>query len=1238
MAERLTFVLDGRDDLSRVLGHAGDSAQRLRRTMTDAADGSSQALLTLTRDADGNLRDLEGRFVSAADAARLMALRTDGLVRPTADWSRVAELGREAGEKLKAALISLAPAAIPAAAALAPLAGAAAAAGMAVAAYGVALGPQMSAMSEATDAEKKYQDAVEKSGRGSKEAATAQAEYARTVAKMPLATRTAAAALSTLKDEYKEWSDSLAQDTMAPFTKGLAVAGGLLPKLTPLVKGTSAELDRMMTLLAGGMQSPGFDRLIKQFSEFSTGVLSRANDGIVRFSRNLDAGKVGGGLREFLAYARAQGPLVGEVLRSIGTALMNVLRAGSEVGVGMLQAVNALAKLVAAVPPGVIAVLLQLAVAMKVVRLAAVGMAASRALVAAFGAQLLAMRAAAGAASGGLARFTAALGTMSRGAKLAMAGTGIGLLVIAISELSNVGKRAPADLDRMQTSLGEFASSGRLSGESAKVLGKDFKEFDESLRGMARPGQLDQIQQGITKFFGMDSTPVKRWKGVLDDVDKSLAGMVKSGNVDLAAQAFDKLAERAKSKGLTTAELRTQLGDYKAALADAAFEEKLAAQSMGLFGAQAQATSAKLAEQKRSADGLRQAIQALNDAQRAGLGGMIGFEAAVDAAAKAAKDNAGSLRMVDGQLDLNSEKSRNAASALSDLAAKTDEAAAASRESTGSWAGATAIYERGRSKLVETAMAMGLTKAQAQALAGQILKTPNKTAMLRADKTDLESKLAEAKKKLKSVPDSRKAAVRAEIAQLEAAIASARRQLNALDGKTAYTYVKTVASPKGHSGPGGLPAFADGGRPKPGWAWVGEEGPELVRFQGGERVYDHRTSMGMRQQVDGGSMVGAGLSAGRGLSAGLLGSTGSVEASARRMADAVVSGVRAELQIASPSKKMKALAADTGKGMIIGLTGSKAKIASVAKDLVKDIWAAWKGTRSTKDSRLVAMVNRDTKKLQSLAGKRDSLASRIAAAKKFQGELTASARQGAELGSLGLQPEEVTAGRLKGGLSAKLQQIRTFTTYITQLAKRGLNKGLLRQILTMGPEAGSAYASALVGADRATFSAINSLQSQIDKSSTSLGRAGADMLYDSGKNAGKGFLRGLIDQQKAIEAQMLKIAKGMQRSIKKALGIRSPSQVMAQLGRFSTEGLAVGLTQRLPVLDKALGTVTGRVAAARPVVGIPALVAGSGGAQTVNVHIDVHGAADPIAVGREFRRVLLELKRTYGVNVNLGVA
>ncbi|MFF1843048.1 hypothetical protein ACFVW9_15045 [Streptomyces sp. NPDC058217] len=1203
-SNRLTFLLDGRDHLSRVLDRAGDNANRLGRRLLAASINGDAAMRRL-----GN-----------ATTARMAGLQRD------------TDLGEKALKELKGTLISLAPAAIPAAASLAPVAAGAGAAAVAVAAFGAALGPQISAMSEAADAEKAYTDAVAKSGRTSEAAVTAQLEYLRTVNALPPETRRAAAGLSVLKDEYKAWSDGLAKDTMTPVVKGMGILTALLPKTTGLVKGASTQLDRLMTVVAGGMASPGLDRLNAKFTTFATGTLQRVNDQLVHLMRTTDAGKVGGGVSEFMDYARAQGPVVADTLRNVSQALANILIAGSDVGVSMLDLINGLSGIVSAVPPGAIATLLQLVVAIKLAKLAAVGMSAASTAMRAFGTSIIAMQAAAAAAPGRLSAVSAAIGSLSRGAKIALAGTGIGLLVIALGSLASMGKKAPPDVDRLTTSLGKLADTGKVTGEAAKAFGADLGGLAESLRVLSRPSNLDSTQQFLTSLIGMDSTPIKAAKEDLEAVDKALAGLVQGGKSDLAAAAFDKLAAGMQKNGMSAGELRTKLDGYKSALEDQAFEQQLAAASMGLFGTQAQAVQAKLDAQKASADGLRQSIQALNDTNRQGLGGMIGFEAAIDAATKAIKGNEHALSMSGGQLNLNSAKARTAAGALNDLAAKTDEAAAQARQSGASWSTVNGIYARGRDKLIAAADAMGLTKGQAKALADQILRTPDKTARLKGNFEDLQAKLTDAKNRLARAPSSKTTSIRGEISDLQRKIAAAKTAIGSVQGKTVSVMVNYRSNKNPSSFAASIGGYASGGKPKPGeLAWVGEEGPELMRFGGGgTEIYDHRSSMAMVADAS-----AAGRDAGLGLRRGMSVSTGDVEKSGRSLAGAILYGVRDELQIASPSKKMKALAADAGKGIIVGLTGSKAKISSVSKDLVKDIWAAWKGTRSTKDSKLVQMVTRDTKKLQKLASQRDALVSKIAAAKKYASDVTSAARQDSSLGGLGLAAEDVSAGSIQAGLQQKLAKLKTFTSYIGTLAKRGLSKTLIRQILDMGPDQGYAYASALAGASSSTLKAINSTQSQISSATTKLGRNGADILYDSGKNAGKGFLTGLQSQQKAIEAQMLKIAKGMQKAIKKALGIRSPSRVMAQLGRYSTEGLAVGLTDRMPVLDRALGAVTDRVASAQPVIGRPAVAGGGRGGAPTYIQIDVNGAMDPVAVGRELQKVLVRFGRVQGGAVTL---
>lgn len=816
MPERLTFTLAGRDELTRVMNGTADSADRLRLQMSG-----------ITGDADGRLHDLQGRLLTTDEAQRRLAGSTDGT---RSAFRSLSDSADKLGESLKASLISLAPAAIPAAAGLAgsaaALAGQLGAVTVAAAAYGLALGPQIAAIGEAADAEKKWRSAVETSGAASQEAVKAQAEYQRQLNKLPPATREAAVAVGMLKADFKDWSDELAGDVMGPFTKGVAVANALLPTTSGLVRGASTQFDRLITMVGGGISTPGFDALNNRFTTFSERTMRRGVDQLTVFLAKLDSGEYDtSGLSQFFDYAEANGPVVWDTLENVGEALLHVLEAGSEVGVGMLDVINALSGVVSAVPPEAIATLLQLAIAIKVVKLAGAGLDVARVGMAALGGQIIAMRTAAAAAPGALAGTTAAIGALSRGAKLAMAGTGIGLLLIGLSELSSRSQEPKPDVDKLSTSITELGRSGNVGGEALRAYGADLSGLADSLQKVVDPKGLDQVQQSIVSFFGTDSTPVKTAKEDIDALDQALASLVSNGQADLAAAGLDNVIAKLEKQGFTSSQVRDQLNDYKDALAGQALEQQLAAESMGLFGEQAQEVKAELDEQKTSADGLRQAIEALNEVNRSGLSGMIGFEAAIDAATTAAAENAGVLDMQGGKLTLNTEAQRTAAQSLSELASKTDSAAAAARESGASWGEVNGIYERGRETLLKTAQQMGLTREEAKRLADQILSTPDKTAKLRGNLEDLEAKLKSAKGQLSKVPDSRKAKVRAEISDLEAKVREARRQLDALDGKTSNTYVRTYFETVGRPGQkvpaAQRPDLAAGGRVR-GYASGGE--------------------------------------------------------------------------------------------------------------------------------------------------------------------------------------------------------------------------------------------------------------------------------------------------------------------------------------------------------------------------------------------------------------------------------
>ncbi|NYV72990.1 hypothetical protein [Streptomyces sp. UH6] len=786
MATTLDFILRGRDELSRVLNSAGDNADQMRERLVRYADQSTLALANMSRDAQGNLRDLQGNLVSTADAAA----RLDGILRSSSTgWQMAGERARIFGSELRSGLLHLVPAAIPLLAGLGGTAATVAAQlggmGAASAAYALALGPQVAAIGEVADAQQKYKEAVKLSGAASAEAIKAQQTYRAQLAALPQATQEAAVAVGLLKDRYQEWSDSLSGDVMAPFTKGVAVANAMLPTTTELVRGASSQFDRLVTLLGGAISTPGFDRVMKQLTEFSERQLREAVDGLTEFLAKAEAGELDdSGLTRWMDLAQQVGPEVWDTLGNIGEALLHVAEAGAQVGVGALEVVNVLTDIVSAVPPEAIGTFLQLALAIKGVQLAAAGGAAARAGLVALTGQIVAMRTAAAGTPGVMAGIGTAISGLSRTAKLAMAGTGIGLLLIGLDALSSSSENAAPDVDKLQQSLVELGRGGRVAGEASKAWGKDLDGLALSFQRVIDPEGLDQFQQSVVSFFGTDSTPVKQSKEDIEALDQALSGLVSSGKGDLAAASLERITESLKAQGLDSDAVTKQLDDYQAALAGQRIEQELAAEAMGLFGAQAMEVQQELRAQQSAADGLRQSIQALNDVNRQALEGQIGFEAAIDAATDAAAEHAGVLDWRNGKLVTDTETQRAAATALSDLAAKTNEATVAAVASGASWNEVNSTFERGRQQLVANAVQMGLTRDEARALADQILNIPDRTTRLEGDVSDLEAKVAEAKQDLKSVPPEKRSQVKADIAHLEYMLDRARRDLAALKDRT----------------------------------------------------------------------------------------------------------------------------------------------------------------------------------------------------------------------------------------------------------------------------------------------------------------------------------------------------------------------------------------------------------------------------------------------------------------------
>ncbi|MEV4975510.1 hypothetical protein [Streptomyces scopuliridis] len=720
------------DELGDRARHAATGLRAIG-TNANTANGRLTTLSGNTRTLRSDMDDLDGSLTRVNG-------RLGGLRGSLGTVSNSTSNATDNTKNLIMAAIALGTALIPIAAATVPIAAGLTASGAAIGVFAVAVAGQIVAVNDAAEAEKKYQDAIDEHGRASDQAVKAETEYLRILSEMPPATRESAAALSVLKDQYKDWSDALAGDTMPIVTKSMGVFGAMLPKLTPLVRGTSAELDRLLNVAAGGMSTPGFDRFVKSFTEFATESLARGTSHLTNFIQALNTGEIGSDLRKFLDYAKANAPLVGDTLMNLARAATHLLIAASDMGVGVLQVVNVFAQLVTAIPTGFLSTLLQLYAGFKLVTLgaAALGAVTGSAAVARLGAYFAIMRAA------GVSTTLRATAASMTGMQKAAVGLGVlAVAAIGVAKLAENARGAPPDVDRLTTSLKRLSETGKFTGE----LKNTFGDVDGLVKKIGEIGDAAQANEDYVKSFGnsgigplddLRSKANELWQdftkgeksltALKDDfsaLDGAMAGMVSSGYGKQAASDFDMIEKAAKKAGYSTKDIAALFPEYQAAVASAAAEQELAISGMGLFGQQAMDVKTKLDAQKASTDGLRGAIQALNDVNRAALGGMIGFEASIDAAAKAAAENAGSLRMVNGELDLNSPKAQAAATALQDLGAKTDEAATAARASGKSWEYVNGIYSRGEQQLIQSAMAMGLTKAQAQQLAASILDIPD---------------------------------------------------------------------------------------------------------------------------------------------------------------------------------------------------------------------------------------------------------------------------------------------------------------------------------------------------------------------------------------------------------------------------------------------------------------------------------------------------------------------------------
>ncbi|MFD5901009.1 hypothetical protein ACFWHG_05855 [Streptomyces microflavus] len=372
----------------------------------------------------------------------------------------------------------------------------------------------------------------------------------------------------------------------------------------------------------------------------------------------------------------------------------------------------------------------------------------------------------------------------------------------------------------------------------------------------------------------------------------------------------------------------------------------------------------------------------------------------------------------------------------------------------------------------------------------------------------------------------------------------------------------------------------------------------------------------------GGALVAAGAALIGGLISGISSKIGEVRSKLGELTSMIP-------EWKGPARKDATLLTPAGRsiiqGLIDGITATTPRLKSTLNSITNRIQRAIEINKTNKKkvpglSALLSRVEKDNKRLLSLAKARDTVAASLKTAQKKLDDIVAERKKRAADIQGGILGEaDITSGfslvnsvtAITVGLQQAVKKTQAFTANLAKLKKMGLRGDLLGDIADKGVSGGAATAEALARATPAELKRINELQAQLAKSASAAGTTAATALYESGVNAAKGLVDGLKKQQGAIEKQMKKIAEVMLKAIRKALDMHSPSRKLRAVAELAMEGMPQGFeAMRARVARSAASVANAAVSAAqgvasvRPSIPYPgqlsAAYAGVGGGDTTN--------------------------------------
>jgi TP901 family phage tail tape measure protein len=260
--------------------------------------------------------------------------------------------------------------------------------------------------------------------------------------------------------------------------------------------------------------------------------------------------------------------LAGDLERLKGSLETLAIESGSGANSGLrliAKALNSIVNVLANMPSGITATITILAGLSGAALLAAAAFVKTRKTLADVNAELVAMGPAGTRAAAGVGRVSSAV---SKAAGF------FAIWASAMAAADAIANKQQTNVDALTVGLTQFGKGADLSGESARVLGKNLDNLTTGFKFLADTsnGRLQfaaKLQKGLESSIpGLKdyNTSLANTQAQIDSVDAALAGMVTSGHATDAVATFNRLASVLAVDGVSMDEFKKKFPSYEAAL------------------------------------------------------------------------------------------------------------------------------------------------------------------------------------------------------------------------------------------------------------------------------------------------------------------------------------------------------------------------------------------------------------------------------------------------------------------------------------------------------------------------------------------------------------------------------------------------------------------------------------------------------------------------------------------------